>query len=156
MGIRYYAYPLPPELVTAARLDPSAYLSSDPLADAWDLDGQSRPRMLYLDKCWGLLQQLTCADPRAPRPSYLLVEGRVTHTHDGWIPWTRVLDADEVGRIADDLALINPDDLDDLFARGASHFRDDDRDYLESYLAQAKEFTADLRARGQGLVYMIG
>lgn len=156
MGIRYYAYPLPSELVAAARLDPSAYLSSDPLADAWGLDGHSRPQMLYLDKCWGLFQRLTYADPRAPRPSYLLVEGHVTHTHDGWIPWTKVLDAVEVSRIADDLASINPGDLDDLFARGGSCFRDDDRAYLESYLAQAQEFTADLRARGQGLVYMIG
>lgn len=91
MGIRYYAYPLDPDLVGWAQADPRSFLSHDPLADAWELDGTPRPEMLYLDKCWSSLQRLTCPVPGMSRPAHALVRGAVTHTPTGWIPWCGVL-----------------------------------------------------------------
>lgn len=40
------------ELVEHARVSPRAFVSQDPLVDAWELNGTPRPDMLYLDKCW--------------------------------------------------------------------------------------------------------
>ena len=49
MGIRYYAYPVERAHVSYARKDPRFFIADDPLADAWELNGRAKPRMLYLD-----------------------------------------------------------------------------------------------------------
>src|SRR5690606_14201418 len=79
MGVRYYAYPLAPELVGRAMDDPRPFLSDDPLADAWGLGRPRHPQMLYLDKCWRQLQSLTNPPGGKPRPSHALVAGDVTY-----------------------------------------------------------------------------
>jgi hypothetical protein len=66
MGIRYYAYPVRTSDVELARANPHDFLATDLLADAWG-PAELKPRMLYLDKCWGQLQELL--GPRPDRPS---------------------------------------------------------------------------------------
>lgn len=169
MGIRYYAYPVPSEQTEAALASPREFMSADPLADAWGLvpsgDGVSErmgakpvPEMLYLDKCWPLLQRLTGPQGGRDSISYLLFEGQVTWTPRGHIPWTKALSPEDVARIADDLAEFDEADVDRLI--DGSDFdprvRRDDRDYLLFHLRKAQEFTAMLRRTERGLVYEIG
>ncbi|WP_324651635.1 hypothetical protein [Georgenia sp. H159] len=156
MGIRYYAYPLAPEHVDRARIDPYPFLSDDPLADAWELNGRRRPDMLYLDTCWGELQRLTCPDPGGPRPAYALVRGAVTRTGMGWIPWVDVLPPSDVDDVARDLALIDEDDVATCVGRDGEPLSSSERGYVTYYLRHAQDFTARLQRRGWGLVYMIG
>lgn len=158
MGIRYYAYPLPAEFVERARTDPHLFLSADPLADAWG-PAEDRPTMLYLDKCWSLLQRLTQpAFGTPPRPAYRLFEGDVTFVHDGlaWMPWTRALSPDEVAEVARDLCLLDTNDIRALFQRPDFHAREDDFGYLAHYLAEAQSFVTRMTQSGSGLVYLIG
>lgn len=159
MGIRYYAYPLRSESVALALEDPGAFMSRDPLADAWELDGIQRPEMLYLDKCWSLLQLLTRPEFGPPRTSYRLFEGEVTHTNRGWLPWIRVLTVEEVDAVARDLALLGERDVDELLDHRGLYFREgraSERSYIIGYLGAAQEFTALMQMRGWGLVYLIG
>ncbi|WOF24407.1 hypothetical protein N8K70_07000 [Microbacterium betulae] len=157
MGIRYYAYPLAPEFVERAYEEPLAFLAADPLADAWFLSDDERPEMLYLDTCWHELQSLTWPDrTRRPRPAYRLFEGRVTHTPTGWIPWTRVLDPDEVDDIARDLVLIDEDDVDDAWDVIAGQPFSGDKAYVMHHLAAARAFLIRQQRAGWGLVYLIG
>lgn len=157
MGIRYYAYPLRPEHVEFAMQKPRAFVAPDPFADVWF---DNRPHMLYLDKCWGLLQDLTRPDvDKVARPGYRLFEGNVTHTDCGWIPWSRALSPDDVRLIADDLSTISTEEVDRHFDPGPSNWPSDGStaaDYVRQYLLAAQEFTATMTAEGQGLVYMIG
>jgi len=160
MGIRYYAYPLRAELVEVAKRAPRSFLSDDPLADAWGPADQ-RPAMLYLDKCWHELQMLLNPDQAAPgRPAFWLVEGDVTQTQGGWIPYMAVLDAQQVAEVARDLATVTPAEVRGMLATTATFGRLVDRDkefgYVTHYLADALAFTTRLSERGKGLVYMIG
>lgn len=88
MGIRYDAYRVERAHVAHARKDPRFFIADDPLADAWALDGRAKPRMLYLDKSWRLLQRVTWPGPDvAPRVSHRLSEGGVTDVPGaGWLP----------------------------------------------------------------------
>ena len=161
MGIRYYAYPVRASDVELARANPRDFLADDPLADAWG-PVELKPRMLYLDKCWGQLQELL--RPGSGRPesvAYQLVEGEVTHTSEGWIPFTRVLDPAQVREIAEELSQIGEADV--LAARvrtfGGDGFVNDDPDelrYVMQYLNDAKSFVDALAKDNLGLVYMIG
>lgn len=157
MGIRYYAYPLAPEFLERAATDPWAFVSDDPLADAWGPQ-ESAPEMLYLDKCWSLLQRLTRPDYSRRRISYDLFEGRVTNTSRGHIPWIKVLTPHEVDEIARDLSLLDDDDVDEMVARDDFYSTrpDEDRGYIKDYLRAAQEFTVRMQQRGWGLVYLIG
>ncbi len=158
MGIRYYAYPLPAEFVERAKIDPHLFMSADPLADAWG-PAEDRPTMLYLDKCWSLLQRLTRPDlDSSPRPAYRLFEGDVTFVHDGlaWIPWIRALDPGEVVEVAQDLCLLDSNDIRALFQRPDFRGRKDDFDYLAQYLAEAQSFATRMSKAGSGLLYLIG
>lgn len=158
MGIRYYAYPVPAELVAEALREPFRFISDDPLADAWG-PAEDRPTMLYLDKCWSYLQALTRPDfDGPPRPAYRLFEGEVTPVYDdriAWIPWTRVLDPAEVGEVARDLALIDHGNVRTML-RQRPGARPDDYSYVAQYLADAREFAARMVEEGSGLVYLIG
>lgn len=154
MGIRYYAYPVHPDQIEAARREPFDFLSPDPLMDAWG-PADERPRMLYLDKCWYELQRLLApaeADPR-PRMAFELVRGAVQETDRGYIPYTAVHDPDVVAAIALDLERVRPVEDDAADAIGRCFV---DAGYINSYLAAAQQFTSDLAAEGFGLVYLIG
>ncbi|WP_152360490.1 DUF1877 family protein [Microlunatus speluncae] len=158
MGIRYYAYPLAAEFVARAREEPLDFLSADPLLDAWG-PAEERPIMLYLDKCWRYLQALTQPDyGQDPRPAYWLFEGEVTFVHDGlaWIPWTRVLDPDEVAEVARDLSLLGTDDVRSLLRQPGFRSSADEYGYIAQYLADAQDFAARMAKDGSGLVYLIG
>lgn len=147
MGIRYYAYPVPPELVEQAHDDPRLFLSHDPLMDAWGPEDE-RPVMLYLDKVWGPLQQLL-----ARRRALDLVAGHVRWIGYEYEPYVAVLDPDEVAAIADDLVLV--DDVDDDIAARLGPL-DWSAETINRYLAEARAFTRSLADRGCGLVYAIG
>ncbi|WP_440712636.1 hypothetical protein [Gordonia sp. FQ] len=157
MGIRYYAYPIRPDQVGAARLDPWPFLSDDPLMDAWARD-EDRPRMLYLDKCWYELQRLfvPARDDPHPRPrmAFELVRGAVSETGCGaHSPFTAVHGPDVVAAIALDLARVEP--IDDEKAALIGRWNSS-ADYVNHYLTAAQEFTAGLTRDGLGLVYLIG
>jgi len=157
MGIRYYAYPVEPELVDKARADPETFISADPLMDAWG-PTHERPTMLYLDKCWSPLQRLTHPDPMAdPRPAFRLFEGEVTPTHGGlaWYAWFRVLGPDEVASIADDLVDIGDQEVEALVASYADP-NPDDYPYIRHHLTAAQEFTMQMAREGKAIIYMIG
>ena len=158
MGIRYYAYPLAPEFVDRAVDDPRPFISDDPLADAWGLGRPRRPDMLYLDKCWGQLQRLTNLRGAAPRRAHALFTGNVTHTPEGWIPWVGVLTPTDVDDVARDLALLDAGDVDALLARDGygTDAAADERQYVNHHLREAQRFTAGMKQRGWGLVYLIG
>lgn len=161
MGIRYYAYPVAAKNIDEASQDPERFLSSDPLADAWGLEPigphayathvNPRPRMLYLDKCWSLMQRLT-HQMGQPRPAYALVAGRVQPDGLGWLPHIATLTPDEVVHIADDLDAIADDELTTF----CETLEECDADYLQDYFGQARTFTRELAQSGEGLVYMIG
>src|SRR5690606_17833466 len=101
MGIRYYAYPVSPREMAAARENPCRFHGDDPLMDAWG-PAEERPPMLYLDKCWRCLQRLFDLDGPAQRPAAELVRGDVTHVPTGWIPYERALHPSQVAEIAAD------------------------------------------------------
>jgi hypothetical protein len=154
MGIRYYAYPLRPQDVERAELDPRAFISRDPFRDAWGPD-DLRPEMLYLDKCWRELQWLLGArGGGAPRRSLVLVEGEVTETATGWIPYMKVMTPKEVAAVARDLADVGHEEIRaqdwNYPGRGWS------ADYVWHYLDAARRFVEALAQDGRGLVYLIG
>ena len=161
MGIRYYAYPVAPQNIDEASKNPEQFLSSDPLVDAWGLEPvgpneyamhvNPRPRMLYLDKCWSLMQRLTHQTAH-PRPAYALVAGDVLPDGFGWHPYVAALTPAEVADIANDLEAIADDEL----ASFCETLEEDDADYLKYHFEQAKAFTRELAQSGEGLVYTIG
>ncbi|MDN4638698.1 hypothetical protein QCD70_00425 [Agreia sp. PsM10] len=172
MGIRYYACPLPDSQVMFARLEPEAFMSRDPLADAWGLievdyetgqpiDSEPRPQpeVLYLDKCWRELQLLFGDEDGPFRTSFDLVRGAVTMTPRGWIPYFGVLDADEVTAVAQNIDQVTAADVDHLLEEHPELCRDDDdgeRKYILDLLGDAQQFVASMMKRGWGLIYMIG
>jgi hypothetical protein len=165
MGIRYYAYPVTPEHTATAAATPELFLGQDPLSDAWGLvpigdsiyamDPKPRPEMLYLDKCWGLLQELTRTGEGECRPAHVLFAGYDRGGRNDCQPFLKALSPSEVATAASGLSTIGNGDLDVFFERDRrGHIGD--RNYLEQYLNRAVEFTTDLHSRGWGLVYMIG
>ncbi|MCU1409394.1 MAG: hypothetical protein JWR04_101 [Rhodoglobus sp.] len=150
MGIRYYAYPVHAADIDNARADPWAYLSDDPLLDAWGPPEQ-RPRMLYLDKCWQELQQLL-----SDNPALAMVEGEVIHTQDGWISHKKVLAPEELPEIAEGLALVTEDDVLALAESQTFRETEEQRSYIQHYLSAARTFADELRDEGLGLIYLIG
>lgn len=157
MGIRYYAYPITADQYPLARENPCAFHGVDPLMDAWGpKDG--KPEMLYLDKCWRELQTLLGPSLERPnRPAHQLVDGRVTDTGAGWIPYELALSPAQVAAIAADLKTVNEADVRRALPEfGSHHPEDEEFEYVTQYLAEAQRFTAALADSGRGLVYMIG
>lgn len=167
MGIRYYAYAFDADQTDQALADPRSVIGADPLADALGLQPgftsgvadfkQSVPEreLLYLDKSWRYMQELTASPSAevAPRPAYRMFEGDVTHCSDGWIPCVRAVPPDGVGVIAADLV-----DLSKHVMATAQPARSEGRpaDYEIEYLKSAVEFVTQLAAANRGLVYLIG
>ncbi|MEE2521270.1 DUF1877 family protein [Pseudarthrobacter sp. J75] len=174
MGIRYYAYAFDGNLTDQALADPLAFLSADPLADAWGLEPgadtsfttfkQTVPDrdMLYLDKAWRQLQCLTArVEPGLmPRCSYRMFEGTVEMDGDGmgWEPWVRALTPPEVLAVARDLEEVQDADVESWLRESPSSMWDFDTEfgYVVTFLRKARTFTANLAAEGRGMVYMIG
>jgi hypothetical protein len=164
MGIRYFALPVPAQLVNIARINPRAFLSDPHFWESWS-DPPDRPECLYLDKPWRDLRDLLGqpgAEPGAEsaRPAYELLRGEVKPYGYGWIPYCRVLDTEEVAAVAEDLARV---DLPPLYQSWSAHVSPDwaaivngRRDTVESYLEDARRFTTELAGQGLGLVYSIG
>lgn len=172
MGIRYYAYAFDSRQTDQAINDPHSILSDDPLADAWGLEPhaavsyttfeQSVPErdMLYLDKAWGLLQDIT-GSRRAgegPRAAFAMFEGQVTMHGYGCISWVRTLTPDRVAAVSRDLELITDADAEAHLRRGWHSHRsiDDEVLYALSYLGKARTWVAKLADEGRGFVYTIG
>lgn len=171
MGIRYYAWAFDGAETEQALEDPGHFISSDPLADAWGFEPgamdavvsfeQSVPKrdMLYLDKAWWMLQQLTSAGERtdAPRPAFRMFEGHVTHHDRGWDGWIRALAPATMVVIARDLASIDDRQARACF-RDVGRFGaepDEEADYGMQYLTASRAFVAGLVADGRGMVYTI-
>ncbi|RAN79137.1 hypothetical protein B5P43_14430 [Bacillus sp. SRB_336] len=160
MGIRYFALPVPPQLVNIASTNPRAFLSGRHFWESWS-DPPDQPAGLFLDKSWWDMQQLLCGrENEPPRAAYELVRGAVTQYGYGWIPFDRVLSAKKVAAVAKDLAAV---DLSELYQAHSHSFSPDwaaimegRRDYIERYLSDAKKFTAQLAGQGLGLIYSIG
>lgn len=170
MGIRYYAYAFDADRTVEALANPRAFISSDPLADAWGIEPHaasgiatleqwpSKRDLLYLDKAWPMLQDLTrSAYPGAENaPAYRMFEGWVTPELDGygWLPWVRALGPDEIPAVAEDLRRLTP-------AAARSRLRDrrfpsEEIDYVLLYLARARMFVDGLVDDGRGMAYLIG
>ncbi|MHA7306378.1 DUF1877 family protein [Arthrobacter sp. TMN-49] len=158
MGIRYFALPVPAQMVNIARINPRAFLSDRHFWASWS-DPPDRPEGLYLDKAWRDLQWLL-GESEPPRASYELVSGDVEMTDCGWIPFDRVLSAGQVRRVAEDLALVDLGVLYQLRLPRESPdwaaIMDGRREYVKSYLEAARKFTAQLAGLGLGLIYSIG
>jgi hypothetical protein len=126
--------------------------------DAWG-PADARPEMLYLDKCWREFQALLRPSAGTPpRPAFLLVEGEVTMTDTGWIPFERALSPAQVKAIAADLATVSERHVRDLLSDSdyAPWSRPEEYEYIAHYLADAQEFTTRLAGDNRGLVYLIG
>ncbi|AIY01520.1 hypothetical protein ART_1921 [Arthrobacter sp. PAMC 25486] len=160
MGISYFARPVPAGLVNIAKIDPGAFLDDALFWRTWT-EHKGRPETLSLGDAWSDLQTLladTRKDP--PRPAYELVRGEPQYP--GWHiqPFDRVLDPEQVTAVAGDLAQT---DLKEMYQHCLPLHSPDwaailagRRGYVESYLAAAASFTAELSARGFGLIYSIG
>ena len=163
MGTRYYAYAFAADMTEQAQADTGRFISDDPLADAWGMPHgaqsavtnfeQSVPKteMLYLDKAWSELQEMTRPSDteHGPRPAYRMFEGQVTMHGYGWIPWVRAISPGEVLEIAEDLIVLQQAVGDDM----ADHR---DARYVHDYLNRAVEFVAGLAASRRGFAYLIG
>lgn len=163
MGIRYYAYAFDAEMTARAQADPMSVISDDPLADAWGMPHgaqtavtnfeQSVPRadMLYLDKAWSWLQEMTrpSATDRRPRPAYQMFEGQVAAHEHGWTPWVRALAPEDVPEIAKDLAELQRVLRD-------CETKDGETRYLLYFLNRAVEFVTNVAASHRGFAYLIG
>lgn len=165
MGIRYYAYAFDHDDTDRALADPRAFVSEDPLADAWGFEPHARVAtptfsqavserdMLYLDKSWSHLQLLTCPESACTaRPAYRMFEGGVTMYADGWEPWIRPLRPEEVAIIAPDVVSV----LDEAVSDRRRDADVPDWDYALTYLRRASEFVTNLAAERRGMVYLIG
>lgn len=158
MGIRFYAYPINADEYQLAVTNPCPFHGSDPLMDAWG-PRESKPVMLYLDKCWKEMQNLLAPSPGQPdRPALQLVEGQVTFTPQGWIPYERALSPEQVEAIAADLATVDDADIRRMASEFPSWYVSSEQtyEYVAPYLAEAQQFTARLAQDGRGLVYLIG
>lgn len=112
---------------------------------------RERPEMLYLDKCWRLLQQLTAQT--GPRPAQRLVAGRPNFDSDvGYTPHAAALTPAEIAEVADDLDALAEHGLDAYCATLSER----DAGYVRPYLNDALSFTRLLADRGWGLAYLIG
>lgn len=168
MGIRYYAYAFDKDQTDQAMENPRAFISSDPLADAWGFEPHARVAtatleqavperdMLYLDKAWRNLQLIT--GPRSAagsaRPSYRMFEGDVTMCEGGWVPAYGALAPAEVADVARDLAAVE-DELAAVSLRRVGATQDDVA-YALHFLDRARVFAEGLAADGRGMAYMIG
>lgn len=139
MGIRYYAYAFDSDRTADALADPRAFISGDPLADAWGFEPHARLAvatfeqsvpardMLYLDKAWRELRWLTSStQPSEPaRPAYRMFEGQVAFSEDGWswTPWVRALEPADVRLIAQDLGELTADVARDRLRRDGATAR---------------------------------
>lgn len=154
MGIRYYAYPLQPHDVVAARHDPYPFISDDPLMDAWGAEAE-RPRMLYLDKAWRELQHVFAVQDGflRPRISLELVKGNVTPVspYGEHVGFVHVLPPDVVDEVARDIVLFEP--VDDAAIK--EPFPWSDAKYVNEFLSRAQTFMTELARDGLGLVYTI-
>lgn len=164
MGIRYYAYPVPPAMIAEALDDPCRFHGDDPLMDAWGPE-DTRPVMLYLDKCWREMQAAFNVWADSPRPAAELVRGAVTFVDEGaYHAFERTLTPEEVAAIADDL-----DDF--VVDHDLEGERDEDEDeevaadgsrevsqeaYFRHYVLAARDFCRDMATAGYGLAYLIG
>ena len=172
MGIRYYAYAYDKHDTEAALADPMSVIGDDPLADAWGMEPgftvgviSSTPNLperdlLYLDKAWPHLQQLTRSSSShdAPRVSHRMFEGGVEHTEMGWIPWARTITPAEAVEIAEDLKTITEAEV----KTAAKEMTDSPEDcatefgHALEFLRRAQAFTAGVAEDGRGFAYMIG
>lgn len=160
MGIRYYAYAFEKDSTQQALADPQAFISSDPLANAWGFEPHARVAtvtfqqsvperdMLYLDKAWRALQSVT----GPTRVAFRMFEGDVTMCGLGWYPWYRALTPEEVADVAEDLRVLVEEDA----TKGLSALSDRDRDEVLHFLPRARVFVEGLVSEGRGMVYMIG
>jgi hypothetical protein len=168
MGIRYYAYAFDNDQTDHALADPAAFISSDPLADAWGFERHAvvtTPRweqavpekdMLYLDKLWQELQLLTSPAPEGTptRPAYRMFEGTVTMSEQGWWPWYRALAPVEMAPIADDLAVLEDELV--TISPGSMGLSEQILQDTRHFLRRARTFTEGLVVHGRGMVYTIG
>jgi hypothetical protein len=158
MGIRYYAYPITADEYAVAVEDPCAFHGSDPLMDAWG-PAELKPEMLYLDKCWSYLQVLLgSGSGESDRPALQLVDGKVTDTGTGWIPYEHALSPEQVKAVMSDLETVGESDIRRMLADNprSDGRAESDFEYVAQYLEAAKRFTAQLARSNRGLVYMIG
>lgn len=170
MGIRYYAYAFDADATEHALANPDRFLPGDPLADAWGLEPYARVSittfeqavperdMLYLDKTWPYLQDVTGPSLPQARPAYRMFEGAVTMYDEGWDPWIRALAPREVVDIARDLEAITDDDVVAIVSASARFRREPDWvvEYVMTFLKRARSFVVALARDGRGMVYMIG
>lgn len=175
MGIRYYAYAFDADATRAVLADPRAYISSDPLADAWGFppgsmvavtdfrQGPAEEDMLYLDKAWRNLQLMTApSDPTDdPRPAYRMFEGDVTPlgNWESWLPWVRAIPPEDVAPIADDLDTLTRADfvpwLPPRQGDESGEGEEAEAEYVD-HVKRARRFLRGLEASGRGFAYLIG
>lgn len=107
--------------------------------------------MLYLDKAWSGLQQLTAPTSLdvMPRPAHRMFEGQVTPHEWGWLPWVRAIMPEEVSSIATDLANLVQEASDEKL-------KPDVDEPVWDYLKRAAQYAAQLAGDNRGFVYMIG
>lgn len=163
MGIRYYAWPLHPDLVDLARSYPEAFAADDPFGDAWFTENAGN---CYLDKAWSGLQIVLASGGwrGGRRPAFSLVEGDVTMTNHGWIAHFGVLDPVQLRRAARDLeqvpvSAVPRESKRDRARLGTSFLAPigmGDRDYVVEYFGVLKGFVHTLEQARLGMIYMIG
>ena len=169
MGIRYYAFAFDADMTEQAIANPRRFLSPDPFADAWGIvrvgtrdiatfqQAIPEEEMLYLDKAWPLLQELTKAPPGCPaRAAYQMFEGEVHPWPGPYEPWVCTHTPEQVVAISLDLDTITDGEI-----RGHLADRDHPADeqgvaYAIAYFQEARTFANCLASSGRGFVHMIG
>lgn len=112
---------------------------------------------LDLDKAWSDLQRATApAGDEPARPAFRMFEGQPTWTGQGHLPWTRVIPPGEVPAIAEDLMVLDDDEIPRRVVQQRPGYRPGDAEYAVSYLQSARSFMAALAQAGRGMVYRIG
>ena len=156
MGIRYFAQSVDQadfEHIKAGPC-PTCGARPHPRDKAYD---DAEPITVSLDKSWSYLQ--AAFESTGHFAALQLVDGDVTHTHEGWISFQGIVAPEFMPELAADLGSVTTDELRSLFITDGE-WRDerseDDFDYASHYLAEALTFAKSVSSQGLGVVYYIG
>lgn len=156
MGIRYLAISIDLDDYAHISAGPCPTCGSRPHAREREYD-EPEPDILDLDKSWGYLQGIFGSI--GLRAASELIEGDVTHTSTGWIPYQGTVAPARVKEVAAELASVSERQVRAYFQAG-NLWKDErskqDFEYVNSYVGSARQFAEKVAGDDRGIVYYIG